>query len=81
MGECKLCPLGYDPPQTPEQGTVLTGLIVNILSLLAVPVNGVSLSGQNKLSEVSARLTSEGKLIARAERAPDFIARAWRQNE
>ena len=81
MGECKLCPLGYDPPQTPEQGTVLTDLFVNILSLLTVPVNGVSLPGQNKLFEVSERLISEGKLIARAERTPDFEARAWRQNE
>ena len=66
MGECKLCPLGYDPPQTPKRGSVLTDLVVNILSLLTVPVNGVSLPGQNKLFEVSERLISEGELIARA---------------
>ena len=56
------------PASVPEQRTMLTDLVVNILSLLTVPVNGVSLPGQNKLLEVSQRLISEGKLIARAER-------------
>ena len=50
------------PASDPEQGTVLTDLFVNILSLLAVPVNGVSLPGLNKLFEVSERLISRGNL-------------------
>ncbi len=60
---------------------MLTDLIVNILSLLTVPVNGVSLPGQNKLFEVSESLISDGKLIARAESTPNLVARALSHNE
>ena len=69
------------PASDPEQGSVLTDLVVNILSLLDTPVNGVRRLGQNKIFVVSERLISEEVFFARAERIPDFIAPACRQNE
>jgi len=81
LGECKLCPLGDDLPQTPNKWTGLTDLFVNILSLLTTPVNDVRPPGQNKLFEVSECLISEGIPTARAERITDFVTQAWRQTE
>ena len=50
------------PASDPRTRDRVDRSIVNILSLLTVPVNGVSLPGQNKLFEVSERLISEENL-------------------